>query len=82
MIGLSAAQVLDTYFLEIRSKLLDLAAALDRIDRGGGAPQDRRCRQIEEALAILADRKSDRAERVQQAFSLPYEPDWDQPRPR
>ena len=35
---LSAAQALNTYFLEARSKLLDLAAMLDRIDRGGAAP--------------------------------------------
>ena len=34
---LPAAQALEAYFLEARSKLLDLAAMLDRIDRGGGA---------------------------------------------
>lgn len=34
---LPAAQALETYFLEARSKLLDLAATLDRIGRGGGA---------------------------------------------
>ena len=36
-----AAQALDTWFLEARSKLLDLAAIFDRIDRGGGSQDPR-----------------------------------------
>ena len=34
-------QVLDLYFMEARSKLLDLAAFLDRVDRGTGEPDFR-----------------------------------------
>ncbi len=34
---LPAAKALDTYFLEARSKLLDLAGVLDRISRGQDA---------------------------------------------
>ena len=37
---LPADKALDAYFLEARSKLLDLAAILDRIDRGGGVAGD------------------------------------------
>ena len=49
MTPLPATQALDRYFLEARSKLLDLAAILDRIGRGqvigyvgtsGNAPKD------------------------------------------
>ena len=31
-------QILDLYFMDARSKLIDLAAFLDRVDRGEGEP--------------------------------------------
>ncbi len=37
MTPLPSAKALDNYFLEARSKLLDLAAILDRISRGRDA---------------------------------------------
>jgi hypothetical protein len=60
-------------FLGIRCRLLELAAALDRIDRDGGAPVgDPRPAQIRRSLEILrAD--ANRAVGVQMAFSLPKE---------
>jgi hypothetical protein len=76
---LPAREALDRYFLEIRSKLLDLAAALDRIDRGGGLPADPRLEQVRQALAVLQGAEAGRAERVQQLFSLPYDPAWRRP---
>lgn len=76
---LPATDALDRYFLEARSKLLDLAGFLDRIDRGGGMPQDPRVQRIHEALAILDDKKAGRAERVQVLFSLAYEAGWEVP---
>ena len=79
MTPLPAAKALDAYFLEARSKLLDLAAALDRIDRGPGAAtatHDARLENIRQALDILRDRSPGRAERVQKIFSLEYDPDW------
>jgi hypothetical protein len=79
MTPLPAAKALDTYFLEARSKLLDLAAALDRIDRGPGAASaahDPRLEKIRQALDILKDNSPGRAERVQKIFSLEYDPDW------
>jgi hypothetical protein len=82
---LPAAKALDAYFLEARSKLLDLAAVLDRIDRGDDADtlaDDPRVGRIRQAVEILAGVGDDRAERVQQIFSLPYDPDLKRPTPR
>jgi hypothetical protein len=84
MTPLPAAQALDRYFLEARSKLLDLAAILDRIGRGEGAAatdKDPRLAQIREALEILHGKSGDRAERIQQIFSLPYDAAWQRPQP-
>ena len=79
MTPLPAAKSLDTYFLEARAKLLDLAAILDRIGRGQGAAsaeQDSRLEKIRRALEVLHDRSGGRAERIQQIFSLDYDPNW------
>lgn len=85
MTPLPAAQTLDRYFLEARSKLLDLAAILDRIGRGHGAPgveSDPRLQKIRDALEVLHDQSGGRAERIQQIFSLAYDPAWERPQPR
>jgi hypothetical protein len=85
MTPLPAGKALDTFFLEARSKLLDLAAVLDRINRGGGAgavEDDPRLDRIRQALEVLLDRSGGRAERVQRIFSLEYEPAWERPQPR
>ena len=74
--------VLDGYFLEARSKLLDLAAILDRIDRGGGAENDSRFARIHEAIGLLVGKGADRAEKVHTVFSLGYDPTWKRPTPR
>jgi hypothetical protein len=69
--------MLDHEFLGIRSRLIDLAATLDRIDRAEGQPaDDPRCDRIRRSLEILNLRQSNRAEQLQQVFSLPYDPDW------
>jgi hypothetical protein len=68
----SATRVLDREFLHIRCRLIDLAAALDRIDRAeGSAAGDPRLAQIRRSLEILAGGDPHRAEGVQLAFSLP-----------
>lgn len=85
MTPLPAAKALDAYFLEARSKLLDVAAILDRIGRGLGAANldsDPRLERIRQALEILHDRSGGRAERVQKLFSLDYDPQWERPQPR
>jgi hypothetical protein len=75
---LDAQQTLDRHFLEIRARLLDLAAMLDRVDRGDGGPlEDPRLAKIESGLKILLeDHAPDRAARIQQLFSRPYDPAW------
>jgi hypothetical protein len=73
----SAAAVLDQEFLTIRAKLIEIAAALDRIDRGeGSVADDTRLDQIRRALEILAGAHPNRAERIQMLFSLPYDEHW------
>ncbi len=74
-----AANVLENDFLTIRHAILNVAAGLDRIDEGSDnatAKDDHRIQQIKNALAILAEPDLGRAERVQLAFSRPYEPGW------
>ncbi len=74
--ALTAAQILDREFFTIRGKLLEVAAALDRIERGeGSAANDPRMEKIRETLAILGQGPN-RAEQLQLIFSLPYEPAW------
>ncbi|MCS7045351.1 MAG: hypothetical protein NZO58_03240 [Gemmataceae bacterium] len=82
---LSAVKALDAYFLEARARILDLAAILDRIGRGAGAEavdSDPRLMKIRKALEVLQDQSGGRAERIQQIFSLEYDPQWEKPRPR
>jgi len=75
--SLPAAEVLNREFLEIRARLLQVAASLDRLDRAEGSVEsDSRRSNIDRAIAILADGDADRAERLQLLFSRPYDPQW------
>ena len=75
--SIAAPEVLSREFLEMRAKILELAAALDRIDRADGSVQsDPRRQCIERGLAALAEAGPGRAERVQMIFSLAYEENW------
>ena len=83
--ALPAAKALDVYFLEARSKLLDLAGILDRLNRGAqaaGLENDPRLEKIRQGLEVLHDPSGGRAERIQQIFSLDYDPKWKRPTPR
>jgi hypothetical protein len=83
MTPLPAAPALDMFFLDARSRLLDLAATLDRLDRGdGSAAADPRLEKVRQALLTLLENGSGRAERVQRIFSLDYDADWPRPQPR
>jgi hypothetical protein len=73
----TAVQILDREFLTIRGKLLEVAAALDRIERGQGtAAGDPRLEQLRETLSILGREGANRAEQLQMIFTLPYESNW------
>lgn len=63
-------QVLDLYFLEARGKLVELAAFLDRVERGEGA-DDFRLKSFRDALRHLSVETPDRAARVLNALSDP-----------
>ena len=69
MTPLPAARALDQFFLDARSRVLDLAATLDRIGRGADAPgaaSDPRVKLLREAMEVLLGDAPNRAERVQQ----------------
>jgi hypothetical protein len=72
-------EVLNRDFLETRSRILDVAAALDRLDRASNHPgdaPDRRLAQLRQAIEALLEPGPGRAETVQRLFSLDYYPDW------
>ena len=82
---LPAPRALDQYFLDARSRLLDLAAVLDRIGRGENtvnAKSDPRVARIHEALEVLLADAPNKAELIQRIFSLEYDPNWKKPKPR
>ena len=73
----TASDLIDGELLGIRSRLIDLAATLDRIDRAEGAvADDPRLATIRQCLGVIADTKPGRAEQLQLLFSLPYKDDW------
>ena len=85
MTPLSAEAALAAYYLDARSKLLELAAILDRIDRGAGATataNDPRLERLSRGLQVLLSEPAGRAEAVQRVFSLDYDADWKIPEPR
>ena len=63
-------QVLDLYFMDARFKLVELAAFLDRVDRGEG-PADFRLDAFRKALRELDGKKPERAKQVLLALSDP-----------
>lgn len=76
---LSAPEVLNREFLEIRCKILEVAAAFDRLERADGSlSDDPRLARLREALALVLEQPQDRAEQVQMIFSRPYDDDWQQ----
>lgn len=63
-------QVLDLYFMDARSKLIDIAAFLDRVDRAEGEP-DFRLEAFREALDELHSGEPFRAKSVLMSLSDP-----------
>ena len=78
---LNAEELLDQEFLVVRAKILEIAAALDRLDRGAGDSdnhprKDSRTEKLRRGLEALLSHEQNRAERIQQIFSLPYDEGW------
>lgn len=70
----NAKELLDMYFFEMRSALLETAATLDRIERADGGKEifsDPRLERFREAFDILVNGKTNRAERFLVLFSEP-----------
>ena len=64
----SKQELLDLQFIEIRHKLIELGAFLDRIDRHPGEA-DYRLKVLQQALPILSDDRTDRAAAILEALS-------------
>lgn len=74
---LTAPEILNREFLEIRCKILDLAASFDRLARADGSLDgDPRLARLQQALSLVRDESASRAEQVQMLFSRPYDDDW------
>jgi hypothetical protein len=65
-------QLLDLYFMDARSKLIDIAAFLDRLDRAEGAA-DFRLAAFRTALQELSRTDPSRAKEVLMSLSDPTE---------
>ena len=63
-------QVLDLYFMDARSKLIDLAAFIDRVERADGV-EDFRMAAFRDAISELSNSGTGRAEKVLLKFSDP-----------
>ena len=71
---LSAAELLDLYFLSARRDLIEIAAFLDRLARSSsGSPdgEDFRLEAFRKALEALTSEEPEKAKAVQLAFSDP-----------
>lgn len=71
---MQAIDVLDTYFIENRSRILDIASFLDRIDRHEGAAAakaDFRYQAFVKIIKILSEPESGRTKAIQLALSDP-----------
>ncbi len=76
-VPIDAPELLNQEFLEIRARLLQVAAALDRLDRADGdVSRDKRRTDLDRAMRVLLDSNPERAARLQMIFSLPYDKDW------
>lgn len=71
---MTAIEILDLYFIENRSRILDVAAFLDRIDRYEGADKakaDFRYVAIMKVIKLLAESGGNRTKSIQLALSDP-----------
>ncbi len=68
-----ASELLDIYYLEMRSSLLECAAAMDRIERAvngsGTMTKDPRTKDLIDAARIIAEVEGSRAETILKMLS-------------
>jgi len=68
--GQTKQEVLDQSFIEVRAKLIEVAAFLDRVDRAEGE-EDYRIKAFRQALKALEGNEPERAKQILLAFSDP-----------
>jgi len=70
---LNQRQLVDEYFIENRTKLLDVAAFLDRVGRAGDESpgKDFRIQAFHRALEVLSGSSESRVMQIQMIFSDP-----------
>ena len=76
---MNSQEIFEREFLEIRAKILEIAASLDRIQRAEGSlGDDARMSLIKAAIDVVASGQADpcRAEKIQLLFSREYEENW------
>ena len=74
---MNSQEILDREFLDIRSKILEVGAALDRLHRAeGDVSSDSRVSLIHEALKLVSSDEPHRAEHIQLLFSREYDAAW------
>jgi hypothetical protein len=68
---MTAEKILDDQFLDVRARLIDIAAVLDRLRRAqGSVAGDARLEMICQSLRILASDTPDKTEQIQLLFSI------------
>lgn len=73
----TAREVLDQEYLQIRAKILEIAAFFDRLEEADVSDiNPDPLTLLKSGCQILNDRELDKAARVQMLFSLEYDPDW------
>lgn len=75
----TSSEILERHYLEMRARLLELAASFDRIDRGEthtDIASDPRMEKLRAGLQIVLSQGAGRAERLQLLFSDEYLPGW------
>ncbi|MEX2605898.1 MAG: hypothetical protein WD708_01005 [Kiritimatiellia bacterium] len=69
----SAPELLDQFYLHMRSALIETAASFDRIQRAGGGDsvwRDPRLEELREAARIIQEDGSDRTRRILELLSV------------
>jgi len=73
----SQPMYLEREYLPIRAKILEIAAALDRIQRAAKEQtDDSRWDQLQAGIRLLLEEEGERAEQVQLLFSRSYDEQW------
>ncbi|MDX1924962.1 MAG: hypothetical protein SFV81_00510 [Pirellulaceae bacterium] len=78
----NAEQVVEQEFLQVRAKILEIAAFLDRLDpqdaQGISSVNTERLKLLRAGCELLLDGENDKAARLQLLFSRKYDEQWRQ----